>query len=82
MKLADNMQIERQVATAEPVVGYGRVAAQLRQDILDGSIASGSWLRLQAIAVIDGRVRIGDPAQGADVLSAEDADLAERQVRR
>jgi DNA-binding GntR family transcriptional regulator len=50
MKLADNMQIDRQAATAEPVVGYGRVAAQLRQDILDGSIASGSWLRLQAIA--------------------------------
>jgi DNA-binding GntR family transcriptional regulator len=44
------MQMEGQVASAEPVVGYSRVAAQLRQDILDGSIASGSWLRLHAVA--------------------------------
>jgi hypothetical protein len=45
------------------------------------------WYRLarpfsDAGSGTDGRVRIGDPAEGADVLSAEDADLAERQVRR
>src|SRR5262245_49441133 len=49
-RTAGNMQMESQVASAELVVGYGRVAAQLRQDILDGSIASGSWLRLHAVA--------------------------------
>lgn len=30
--------------------GYHRVAAQMRQEILDGTLEPGSWLRLQALA--------------------------------
>ncbi len=36
---------------SEALTGYRRVAAQLRQDILDGSAAPGAWLRMAAIAL-------------------------------
>jgi DNA-binding GntR family transcriptional regulator len=35
---------------AENVTGYRRVADRLRQEILDGKIAPGSWVRMQAVA--------------------------------
>ena len=35
---------------AESLTGYRRVADQLRQDILDGEIEPGSWVRMQAVA--------------------------------
>src|SRR5690606_5896031 len=40
------------VQTGEP--GYRRVATRLRQDIVDGAIAPGQWLRLQSVAEICG----------------------------
>jgi DNA-binding GntR family transcriptional regulator len=35
---------------AEGLTGYRRVADRLRQDILDGEIEPGSWVRMQAVA--------------------------------
>lgn len=35
---------------AQGAPGYRRVAARLRQDIVDGIIAPGAWLRLQSVA--------------------------------
>ncbi len=35
---------------AEALTGYRRVADRLRQEILDGDIEPGSWVRMQAVA--------------------------------
>jgi DNA-binding GntR family transcriptional regulator len=48
--VSDTVPFDRQAEIAEPIVGYSRVAAQLRQEILEGSIASGTWLRMHAVA--------------------------------
>jgi DNA-binding GntR family transcriptional regulator len=40
----------REKPPAEGVTGYRRVADRLRQDILDGAIEPGSWVRMQAVA--------------------------------
>jgi DNA-binding GntR family transcriptional regulator len=36
---------------ADRTIGYHRVAALLRQEILDGTAAPGTWLRMQAVAL-------------------------------
>ncbi len=35
---------------AAPLIGYRRVADALRQEILDGVVAPGGWVRMQAVA--------------------------------
>lgn len=42
--------IQLSVPVPDDLPSYRRVAAQLRQDILDGRLPAGSWLRLQSIA--------------------------------
>jgi len=42
--------LDSSLVRPEDLPGYRRVAAQLRQEIVDGHLPAGSWLRLQSIA--------------------------------
>lgn len=48
---SEGIVLERMPATEEAAApGYRRVTERLRQEILDGAVPPGSWLRMQAVA--------------------------------